>query len=48
MKQIEPDRKCYTCYGCMRLEQEEFNGVYRCNNYIKGVRSDEKESIKRT
>ena len=47
MKQIEQDKLCYTCYGCGRLEQDNFNGVYRCDNYIKGVRYDEKESIKR-
>ena len=45
MKQIEPDKLCYTCYGCGRLEQDNFNGVYRCDNYVKGVRYDEKESM---
>jgi hypothetical protein len=48
MEQIEQDKLCYTCYGCGRLEIDNFNGVYRCDNYIKGVRYDEKESIKRT
>ena len=36
MKQIDEDRKCHTCLGCNKLELEDFNGVYRCNNYIKG------------
>ena len=45
MKQIKQDKLCYSCYGCERLEQDNFNGVYRCENYIKGVRYDEKESM---
>lgn len=36
MKQIEEDKKCYTCLGCNRLELEDFNGIYRCNNYVEG------------
>lgn len=47
MKQIDHDKKCYTCLGCNRLELESFNGVYRCENYIKGVNEDEKKDIKR-
>lgn len=42
MKQIKNDKLCKTCYGCNRLEQEEFNGVYRCNNYIKGLSYEKK------
>ena len=27
---------CNTClYGCQRLEDKDFNGVYRCEYYIK-------------
>ena len=48
MKQIEQDRKCITCLGCNRLEDESFAGVRRCENYIKGWSEDEEESIKRT
>ena len=30
--------KCKTClFGCMRLEDINFNGVYRCENYIGGT-----------
>lgn len=47
MKQIDKDRKCYSCLGCNRLEQEEFKGVYRCENYMKGRNEYEEESIKR-
>ena len=36
MKEIDKDKLCSTCLGCCRLEQEEFNGVYRCNNYAIG------------
>lgn len=38
MKQIDKDRLCYTCYGCNRLENSDFNGTYRCLNYIKAER----------
>ena len=39
MKQIDKQYICYTCYGCGRLELEEFKGVYRCKNYIKKERA---------
>ena len=26
--------KCKNCLGCNRLENQEFKGTYRCNNYI--------------
>lgn len=45
MKQIDEDKICFTCLGCNRLELEEFNGVYRCNNYAKGT---EKKDINYT
>ena len=48
MKQIEQDKLCYTCLGCNKLEDETFEGFYRCEHYIKGVIEDEKESTKRT
>lgn len=41
MKQIDKQYKCYTCLGCNRLLLEDFKGVYRCNNYIKGAKEDE-------
>lgn len=30
--------KCKTCLGCNRLENIDFKGVYRCENYIKGAK----------
>lgn len=36
--------KCDTCLGCNRLEMPEFNGVYRCENYVDG-RKEEKNNI---
>lgn len=30
MKQIDKNTKCYKCFGCNRLEDENFKGVYRC------------------
>ena len=38
MKQISKDKKCYTCLGCTRLEIAEFEGVYRCQNYVEGAK----------
>lgn len=35
MKQLEQDKLCKKCVGCNRLEISEFNGVYRCNNFIE-------------
>ena len=35
MQKIKEDKLCNTCLGCNRLELENFNGVYRCNNYVK-------------
>lgn len=30
---------CNTClYGCQRLEGKDFNGVYRCEYYIKEIK----------
>lgn len=43
MKQIDKDKKCYSCLGCNKLEQENFNGIYRCENYMRGKSNDEKE-----
>ena len=30
--------KCKTClFGCVRIEDINFNGVYRCEYYIGGI-----------
>lgn len=31
------EKKCNSCMGCNRLEDEKFNGTYRCENYVRGV-----------
>jgi len=45
MEQIDKQYICYTCIGCNRLATQEFQGVYRCNNYIKKERA--KEEVER-
>lgn len=35
MKQLDQDKLCKRCAGCNRLLLEEFNGVYRCENFIE-------------
>lgn len=36
MKQIDYKKLCYYCLGCMKLEDENFDGVMRCNIFIAG------------
>jgi hypothetical protein len=38
------DCKCVTCLGCNLLEDINFRGYYRCENYIKGVQNDNKNT----
>lgn len=33
--------KCSTCLGCNLLENEDFSGYYRCENYVKGAEDKE-------
>lgn len=35
MKQIKEDKLCIKCAGCNRLENEEFEGIYRCKNFFE-------------
>lgn len=37
---------CKDCYGCNRLLNENFMGIYRCPNYMKGRKEDEKGYFK--
>ncbi len=37
MKQLERDTVCYYCYGCNRLEQENFKGVRNCKDLMPAV-----------
>ena len=43
----KPKTLCDSCLGCMRLKKD-FQGVYRCKNYMKGRDEHEKEGTKRT
>ena len=45
MKQIDEKYLCFTCHGCSRLEIETFQGIYRCNNYMKkeGAKDEHKQ-----
>lgn len=36
MKQIDNKELCKYCLGCNKLEDENFNGVMRCKNFIAG------------
>lgn len=42
-------KKCINCLGCNRLELEQFNGTYRCENYVYDGRGEEKcqENLKK-
>lgn len=28
---------CYSCLGCTRLEDKNFKGTFKCENYIRGT-----------
>lgn len=36
MKQINNNTICIYCLGCMKLENENFDGVMNCKNFIQG------------
>ena len=36
--------KCRDCYGCSRLEQIEFHGIYRCDNYKQYIKIEKENS----
>jgi len=34
---------CFMCLGCVRLEDKAFEGVYKCENFVrsdKGIHGD--------
>ena len=43
-EEIKLETKCETCLECNRLELEDFKGVYRCENYIKGRETKDEQS----
>ena len=52
MKQLEDNKICKYCYGCNKLEEQDFEGVSSCkyfiqatelDNYYKTLRKDKKK-----
>ena len=37
MKQIDNKKLCKYCLGCCKLEDENFDGVMRCEGFIPGI-----------
>lgn len=37
MKQIDNKKLCYYCLSCGKLENEDFNGIMRCKDFMAGV-----------
>lgn len=37
MKELKKGTLCKKCLGCNKLELEEFEGIYRCNNFISAI-----------
>lgn len=36
MQQIEDNKLCIYCLGCNKLEDEHFEGVMNCKNFMMG------------
>lgn len=36
MKQLEKDKLCFYCMGCLRLENPLFEGVLSCKYFMQG------------
>lgn len=45
MEQIKKDKLCFYCYGCNKLEIEQFKGVSRCKDFVSAV-ADYQEKIR--
>lgn len=37
MKQIKNNTLCFYCFGCNKLECEEFKPVLRCKDFVAGI-----------
>ena len=37
MKQIDGKKLCKYCYGCNKLENENFKGIMRCKDFVAGI-----------
>ena len=46
MKQIKNSTVCKYCYGCNRLEDEQFEGVKNCKNFIPAIKDWYEKYIK--
>lgn len=46
MEQIKQDRLCYYCLGCNRLEDENFKGINRCQNFVPAVENWQEKLMK--
>lgn len=43
MKQISKKKLCFYCLGCNKLEDKEFEGIVRCENFIPSKRNWQEE-----
>ena len=43
MKQISNKKICFYCLGCNKLEDEEFGGVARCENFMPSKQNWQEE-----
>lgn len=34
MKQLQKDKICFWCFGCNRLEEENFEGTRNCKDFL--------------
>lgn len=40
MKQLEDNKICKYCYGCNRLEVQDFEGVISCKYFVQATELD--------
>lgn len=46
MKQLENNNVCKYCFGCNKLEDENFEGIKNCKNFVPAVKDWYEEYIK--
>jgi hypothetical protein len=44
MKYSKLTEKCKRCLGCNLLESENFKGKYRCEKFVDGGKTNEREN----
>ena len=37
MEQLKKDKVCFYCYGCNKLEIDQFKGVSRCKYFVSAI-----------